>query len=437
MPRAEVGSQKWLANKMKAKGLQKLKWYCQMCEKQCRDENGFKCHRLSEGHQRMMQVFCQNAGRFMDGFSRAFEHEFMKLMRTRYCKTKILANSVYQEVISDKEHVHMNATVWVTLSEFVLYLGRSGKCKVEDSPRGWMIEYIDQDQIRRDQDAASRRKREISLEQRHQRLIQKMVEEARARGGFQEPEYTPLMKDSDEKLCFDTNLVKSNSEPAPKNSGNIFKALCKSAISSKDPKKDASKGLGEATNNHASTEMSSETSADGSKNCQVTSVANSDSSSGVKNAPPKRKSAIEELFEERFMKRHANGRGNTPAVVPPKDADSASGNNSWLMRGIHVKVILKSHPLYKHKCRVMNVVNGGRQAVIQDVQGSSNYQIDVDHIETVVPPVGANVVLLRGPNRGRTGKLISSTPSDLQASISLDSGETLEMVHYDDFSRCD
>lgn len=33
---------KAIANRIKAKGLQKLRWYCQMCEKQCRDENGFK-----------------------------------------------------------------------------------------------------------------------------------------------------------------------------------------------------------------------------------------------------------------------------------------------------------------------------------------------------------------------------------------------------------
>ena len=33
---------KAIAKKLKAKGLQKLRWYCQMCEKQCRDENGFK-----------------------------------------------------------------------------------------------------------------------------------------------------------------------------------------------------------------------------------------------------------------------------------------------------------------------------------------------------------------------------------------------------------
>jgi DNA/RNA-binding protein KIN17 len=33
---------KAIAKRLKAKGLQRLRWYCQMCEKQCRDENGFK-----------------------------------------------------------------------------------------------------------------------------------------------------------------------------------------------------------------------------------------------------------------------------------------------------------------------------------------------------------------------------------------------------------
>lgn len=31
-------SPKQIANRIKAKGLQKLRWYCQMCQKQCRDE---------------------------------------------------------------------------------------------------------------------------------------------------------------------------------------------------------------------------------------------------------------------------------------------------------------------------------------------------------------------------------------------------------------
>ena len=42
MPKHGFLTPKAISNRIKAKGLQKLKWFCQMCEKQCRDENGFK-----------------------------------------------------------------------------------------------------------------------------------------------------------------------------------------------------------------------------------------------------------------------------------------------------------------------------------------------------------------------------------------------------------
>jgi DNA/RNA-binding protein KIN17 len=50
MGRAEAGTTKAIGNKIKSKGLGRLRWYCQACEKQCRDENGFKCHTMTEGH---------------------------------------------------------------------------------------------------------------------------------------------------------------------------------------------------------------------------------------------------------------------------------------------------------------------------------------------------------------------------------------------------
>ena len=42
-------------------------------------------------------------------------------------------------------HVHMNSTKWLTLTEFVKYLGREGKCKVEETPKGWYITLIHKD----------------------------------------------------------------------------------------------------------------------------------------------------------------------------------------------------------------------------------------------------------------------------------------------------
>ena len=68
MPKAEVGSVKHLNKQMKQKGLTRLRWYCQICEKACRDENAFKQHTLSESHVRQALV----VGR--DARPHAFEH---------------------------------------------------------------------------------------------------------------------------------------------------------------------------------------------------------------------------------------------------------------------------------------------------------------------------------------------------------------------------
>ena len=67
-----------IANRIKAKGLQKLRWYCQLCQKQCRDENGFKCHQTSESHIRQMELFGQNADGVIDEFSQEFETTFVE-----------------------------------------------------------------------------------------------------------------------------------------------------------------------------------------------------------------------------------------------------------------------------------------------------------------------------------------------------------------------
>lgn len=80
---SETIHSKYLANAMKAKGLQKLRWYCQVCEKQCRDENGFKCHMATESHLRQMLVVGENAGRHISDFSSNFQYEFVQLLSRR------------------------------------------------------------------------------------------------------------------------------------------------------------------------------------------------------------------------------------------------------------------------------------------------------------------------------------------------------------------
>lgn len=141
MGKNEFLTPKAIANRIKAKGLQKLRWYCQMCQKQCRDENGFKCHCMSEGHQRQMQIFGQNSNRIIYGYSEEFERTFLEHLKRSHRFSRIAATVVYNEYISDRHHIHMNSTKWATLTEFVKYLGRTGKCKVEET-KGWFITYI-------------------------------------------------------------------------------------------------------------------------------------------------------------------------------------------------------------------------------------------------------------------------------------------------------
>ena len=39
----------------------------------------------------------------------------------------------------------MNATKWLTLTEFVKHLGKEGKCRVDETPKGWFISLIQAD----------------------------------------------------------------------------------------------------------------------------------------------------------------------------------------------------------------------------------------------------------------------------------------------------
>jgi len=93
---------KAIANKIKAKGLQKLKYYCQPCEKQCRDENGYKCHCTSEGHLRKMQLFSSRSSSYLDQYSKQFEKSFLDILSRHHNTKRVKANMVYNEVIQDK-----------------------------------------------------------------------------------------------------------------------------------------------------------------------------------------------------------------------------------------------------------------------------------------------------------------------------------------------
>jgi Domain of Kin17 curved DNA-binding protein len=66
-------------------------------------------------------------------------------MACRHPNVRIEAHKVYNEFIQDKHHIHMNSTTWLTLTEYVKYLGREGMCTVEETEKGWFIRLIHRD----------------------------------------------------------------------------------------------------------------------------------------------------------------------------------------------------------------------------------------------------------------------------------------------------
>ena len=60
----------------------------------------------------------------------------MFLLDLRHGTKRVHANLVYAELIRDRHHLHMNATKWTSLTEFVKYLGRTGKATVDETPKG-------------------------------------------------------------------------------------------------------------------------------------------------------------------------------------------------------------------------------------------------------------------------------------------------------------
>ncbi|KAK0504368.1 domain of Kin17 curved DNA-binding protein-domain-containing protein [Armillaria luteobubalina] len=230
MPRAEVGTPKYLANKMKSKGLQRLRWYCQVCEKQCRDENGFKCHAASESHLRQMLVVGEHAGKHISNFSSEFQGEFVALLSRRFGTKRVRANQVYQEYIADKYHVHMNSTRWVTLTEFVKHLGRTGVARVDETEKGWFIAWIDSSPKALAKAEASMKKDRATMsdEQRERMLIAEQIERASKEEKEEDKDKDNKDKDAEEGLKRDEGAEKLTisfpSLPLPNPAVNPLKA---------------------------------------------------------------------------------------------------------------------------------------------------------------------------------------------------------------------
>jgi len=162
---------------VKSKGLQRLRWFCQMCQKQCRDENGFKNHCTTDGHLRQMEKFSSDSNNYIERFSRDFEKSYLDVLSHHHHTNRVNANYVYNELIQDKGHIHMNSTRWESLASFVRYLGETGKCAVDETESGWFVRWIDLEEKRRDIVARNRAVHEARELEIHDKTLLKRMKE--------------------------------------------------------------------------------------------------------------------------------------------------------------------------------------------------------------------------------------------------------------------
>ncbi|OTB06113.1 hypothetical protein M426DRAFT_319188 [Hypoxylon sp. CI-4A] len=187
MPKAEVGSTKYLSNKLKSKGLQRLRWYCQTCEKQCRDANAFKMHTQSESHTRKMLLVGEDPKKYIEDYSQQFLKDFLQLLRTSHGEKAVQINHFYQTYIANKEHVHMNATKWHSLTDFAKHLGREGICRVEETEKGIHIAWVDDspEAMRRREAVRRKEMQDKGDEEREQMMIREQIRRAKKEAGDQ------------------------------------------------------------------------------------------------------------------------------------------------------------------------------------------------------------------------------------------------------------
>lgn len=111
----------------------KLKFFCQMCNKQCRDGNGFKCHTDSASHRQQMTLFLADPEKYISQFSNEFEASFFAAIES---DDWVPVAEVYNAVIRDPEHTHLNATRWTSLADFVEHAAAVGKLRTRNNPQG-------------------------------------------------------------------------------------------------------------------------------------------------------------------------------------------------------------------------------------------------------------------------------------------------------------
>jgi DNA/RNA-binding protein KIN17 len=113
---------------------------------------------------------------------------------------------------------------WKSLSQFAAYLGREGKCRVEETEKGLVIAWIDNspDTLRRREAILKKERQEKGDEEREQRLIQDQIKRAQQAAMANatpdadiDPEARLLQRKEGEKITLNLGLGSKKTDTKP------------------------------------------------------------------------------------------------------------------------------------------------------------------------------------------------------------------------------
>ena len=339
-----------------------------------------------------------NSTSMIDQFSKDFRDGYLRILSQRHGRVKIDANKIYQEYIADKHHVHMNSTIWTTLSEFVKMLGRESYCKVEESALGWDVQYIDRDPktLSRAEEDKKRKRIEVDDEERRNRQIAAQVAAAAA---FVSPEENSGNSDNNHDRALKRPTNGDGGDDKGEGTVNISIAPVSMGTKKKrvNPSMVAQFGDDEDTSHYATAQV--------------------------------KPSHISSLMREEENKKRAR------LVADDNSAKQAH----WLHVGIQVKIMNKTladGKFYKRKGAIVAVVNDFAADILVD---DAKLRLDQQDLETIIPKVGGKVLIVNGKCRGCRASLIQinveSYTCDVKVTEGPCAGTELRAVEFEDVSK--
>lgn len=281
----------------------------------------------------------------------------------------------------------MNSTRWETLNSFIKHLGQTGKCKIENSDKGYYIEYINQDPLKviEKEKEESRVKSEVIEEERKMKEMKRQLKKMKKEEEEKE-------KDKNKSEEINNKEINNKSNENENNESDIKKPI---AIEIKQTKQNVIKGSEDFIKNNNNTSIKIDIVG---KKRKINNLSNVDLI--MKEEEEKKKRKIERLEKE-------------------------NRSDNWICPNIIVKIKNKEileGKLYKRKAYVISVKDK-YFGYLKVIDSGTEIGMDQDDLETVIPKKGKKVMVLNGAFRNSIGEVISVNIAKYNCTVLLLSGD--------------